>query len=65
MNAKRRAMLAPYCAYSSTRYWLLCELRRVRATVRIGTQSLPNARKERKSLQRELVKLRGNRLSPK
>lgn len=43
------------------RYWILHELRRVRASVRIGTQSLPNAHKERKGLQRELVRLRAAR----
>jgi hypothetical protein len=43
------------------RYWLLHELRRVRASERIGTQSPANARKERKGLQRELAKLRGTR----
>ena len=43
------------------RYFTLNELRRVRATVRVGTQTIPNARKERKSLQRDLAKLRAAR----
>lgn len=45
-------------AYQMARYWHLNELRRVRATVRVGTQSIPNARRERKFLQRALVSLR-------
>lgn len=44
--------------YQMARYWHLNELRRVRATVRVGTQSLPNARKERRLLQRALAQLR-------
>jgi hypothetical protein len=44
-------------SYASSRYWYLHELRRVRAMRRIGTTSESNA-KERKVLQRELVKLR-------
>lgn len=45
------------------RYWLLHELRRVRASVRIGNTSETNGRKERKELQRALAKLRQSRLS--
>lgn len=43
---------------SYRRYWLLHELRRVRAAIRIGSCSEANGTKERKALQRELVKLR-------
>jgi hypothetical protein len=46
---------------SNQRYWYLHELRRVRASERIGTQSPANALKERKSLQRELAALRCKR----
>lgn len=49
--------------FNMTRYWLLNELRRVRATVRVGTQSTANAMRERKALQRELAKLRRSRNS--
>lgn len=42
------------------RYHLLSELRHTRARVRIGTISDPNARKERRALQRDLVALRAS-----
>jgi hypothetical protein len=45
-------------SYSMKRYWVLHELRRVRAALRVGNTSQPNARKERKALQRDLAKLR-------
>lgn len=44
--------------YARQRYWYLHELRRLRASERIGTQSTLNAQKERKALRLELVKLR-------
>lgn len=47
---------APHRCFA--RYWFLHELTRVRASVRIGTQSSANALKERKALQRALVKIR-------
>jgi hypothetical protein len=47
--------------YTCVRYWTLHELRRVRASQRVGTQSDANARKERKALQRDLATLRCKR----
>ena len=52
---------APRSPAQMARYWLLNELRRVRATVNVGSQSVPNARKERRALQQDLVKLRASR----
>lgn len=48
--------------YEATRYWLLHELRRVRAMGRVGSASVLNVTKERRSLQRELVKLRSTEI---
>lgn len=47
--------------YACVRYWLLHELRRLRAALRVGSTSEPNARKERKSLQRDLAAIRHTR----
>lgn len=49
---------ATFSAYAAARYWHLCELRRVRASLRVGNTTEPNARKERRGFQRELVNLR-------
>jgi hypothetical protein len=43
------------------RYWLLHELRRVRASLRVGNTSEANSKRERKFLQQELAKLRATR----
>ena len=51
-------------AAQMTRYYILSELRHTRARVRIGSISEPNARKERKGYQRDLVKLRTAREAP-
>lgn len=48
-------------AYRAHRYHGLCELRRVRAMGRIGTASPQVCARERKSLQRELARVRGAR----
>lgn len=45
-------------AYEVARHWYLHELRRVRASFRIGNSSALTTTKERKALQRDLVKLR-------
>ena len=47
--------------YQAGRYHVLHELRRVRAMGRIGTASVLNCTKERRQLQRDLVKLRASR----
>lgn len=43
------------------RYYLLNELRHTRARSRIGTASEATTRKDRRALQRDLVKLRSTR----
>lgn len=40
------------------RYWLLHELRRLRAARRVGTITAANATRERKGIIKELVKIR-------
>lgn len=58
---KDRDLATPYtCA----RYWLLHELRRIRAMLRVGNTTEPNARKERKFHQRQLMELRQYRDAP-
>jgi hypothetical protein len=61
MVVAQRTDRTPRTAPQMCRYWLLNELRRVRATVNVGSQSIPNARKERKTLQRDLANLRATR----
>jgi hypothetical protein len=49
---------SPLSRYRAHRYHGLYELRRVRATVRVGNATPAAAAKERKLIQRELAKLR-------
>jgi hypothetical protein len=48
-------------AYECVRYHFLHELRRVRASLRVGNTSEANSKRERKFLQQELAKLRATR----
>lgn len=43
---------------ANARFWFLHELRRLRAAVRVGSISAPNAQKERKAIVRDLAALR-------
>jgi hypothetical protein len=51
--------------YRAKRYWWLRELGRVAAQSEIGSVSLANAAKERRSIQRELLALRPGCKLPK
>jgi hypothetical protein len=62
IHAQRAFKERSSAAFNMARYWLLNELRRVRATVRVGTQTPVNARREQKSLQRDLLNLRTTRV---
>jgi hypothetical protein len=55
---KERSCAATYRAF---RYWNLCELRLIRAKLRVGNTTAANATKDRRAIQRDLVALRRGR----